>query len=387
MAQALTKFRPPDRHGTADTPLPAAPLRHVMHVLPGFGVGGIQVRLARIINALGPRFRHTVLSLNGDISCRERIDPAAAVTVEQAAPHGNLLARLAANANRIHATTPDLLATYNWGAIEWAMANRLRVGARHCHFEDGFGPDEAERPLWRRGVLRRVALARTEAVIVPSRSLEAIALRRWRLPESRVLYLPNGIEVGDFRQSAVGAPPFPHSDNEIVIGTVAPLRPEKNLGRLLNAFARLDNSATRLVIAGDGSERPMLEAMARRLGIADRVCFLGAVREPQCVLAFFDVFALSSDTEQMPMTVLEAMAAGLPIAAVEVGDVKHMVAPANRAFVVPRGETTLATALAALVADTGRRHALGRINRAHVTAVFPFARMVEAYARLFEGTA
>lgn len=385
MAHPLTIVRP-DWRDAADAPLPA-PSRHVMHVLPGFGVGGIQVRLARIINALGPRFRHTILSLNGDVSCRERIDPAAVVTVEQAVPHGNLLARLKVNAGRIHATAPDLLATYNWGAIEWAMANRMRVGARHCHFEDGFGPDEAERPLWRRGALRRVALARTEAVIVPSHSLEAIALQRWRLPESRVLYLPNGIEVDNFRQSAVGAPPFQRGENEIVIGTVAPLRPEKNLGRLLNAFARLDNRATRLVIAGDGSERPMLEAMAQRLGIADRVRFLGAVREPQRVLAFFDVFALSSDTEQMPMTVLEAMAAGLPIAAVEVGDVKHMVAPPNRAFVVPRGETTLATALAALVADAGRRHALGRINRAHVTAVFPFARMVEAYARLFAGTA
>ncbi|MGH6975916.1 MAG: glycosyltransferase, partial [Stellaceae bacterium] len=293
-----------------------------MHVLPGFGVGGIQVRLAHIINALGPRFRHTILSLNGDVSCRERIDPAAAVTVEQGMPHGNLLARLKTNARRIRATAPDLLATYNWGAIEWAMANRMRAGVRHCHFEDGFGPNEAERPLWRRGVLRRVALARTEAVIVPSRSLETIALRRWRLPESRVIYLPNGIEVGSFRQPVVGAPPFPRGDNEIVIGTVAPLRPEKNLGRLLNAFARLENRATRLVIAGDGSERPTLEAMAQHLGIADRVCFLGTVREPQRVLAFFDVFALSSDTEQMPITVLEAMAASLPIAAVEVGDVK-----------------------------------------------------------------
>lgn len=385
MAQPLTTPRP-DWRGAADAPLPA-PSRHVMHVLPGFSVGGIQVRLVRIVNALGPRFRHTILSLNGDVSCRERIDPAADVTVEQAVPHGTLVTRIKTNASRIRATAPDLLATYNWGAIEWAMANRMRAGVRHCHFEDGFGPDEAERPLWRRGVLRRVALARTEAVIVPSHSLEAIALRRWRLPESRVLYLPNGIEVGGFRQPAVGAPPFPRGDDEIVIGTVAPLRPEKNLGRLLKAFAQLDNRATRLVIAGDGTERAMLEAMAERLGIADRVRFLGAVREPQRVLAFFDVFALSSDTEQMPMTVLEAMAAGLPIAAVEVGDVKHMVAPANRAFVVPRGETTLATALAALVADAGRRHALGRINRAHVTSVFPFARMVEAYAHLFEGTA
>lgn len=385
MAQPLTMSRP-DWRGATDAPLPA-PSRHVMHVLPGFGVGGIQVRLARIVNALGPRFRHTILSLNGDISCGERIDPAAAVTVEPAVSHGNLLARLKADAGRIRATAPDLLATYNWGAIEWAMANRMHAGMRHCHFEDGFGPDEAERPLWRRGVLRRVALARTETVIVPSHSLEAIALRRWRLPESRVLYLPNGIEVGGFRQPVVGAPPFPRGDNELVIGTVAPLRPEKNLGRLLTAFGRLDNRTTRLVIAGDGSERPRLEAMAQRLGIGDRVHFLGAVREPQRALAFFDVFALSSDTEQMPMTVLEAMAAGLPIAAVDVGDIKHMVAPANRAFVVPRGDTTLATALAALIADAGRRHALGRLNRAHVTAVFPFARMVEAYARLFEGTA
>lgn len=385
MAQLLTKSRP-DWRGATGAPLPA-PARHVMHVLPGFGIGGIQVRLTRIINALGPRFRHTILSLNNDVGCGERIDPTAAVTIEPAALHGNLLARLKTGADRIRATAPDLLATYNWGAIEWAMANRLHVGVRHCHFEDGFGPDETERPLWRRGILRRIALARTEAVIVPSHSLETIALRRWRLPESRVLYLPNGIEVGDFRQPVVGAPPFPRGDNEIIIGTVAPLRPEKNLGRLLTAFARLDNRTTRLVIAGDGSERPTLEVMAQRLGIADRVFFLGAVREPQCALRFFDIFALSSDTEQMPMTVLEAMAAGLPIAAVEVGDVKHMVAPANRAFVVPRGETTLATALAALVADAGRRHALGQINRAHVTAVFPFARMVEAYARLFEGAA
>jgi len=89
----------------------------VLHVLPGFGVGGIQVRLARIVNALGPRFRHTILSLNGDISCRERIDPTAAATVEQTAPRGNLLTRLNANAVYINAAAPDLLATYNWGAI------------------------------------------------------------------------------------------------------------------------------------------------------------------------------------------------------------------------------------------------------------------------------
>src|SRR5215469_8801014 len=106
MAQPLTMSRP-DWHGAADAPLPA-PSRHVMHVLPGFGIGGIQVRLVRIVNALGPRFRHTILSLNGDVSCRERIDPTVDVTVEQAVPHGNLVTRLKTNADRIRATAPDL---------------------------------------------------------------------------------------------------------------------------------------------------------------------------------------------------------------------------------------------------------------------------------------
>ena len=384
MAQTLTISRP-DAAGGSHTPLPAGASRHVLHVLPGFGVGGIQVRLARVANALGPRFRHTILSLNGDTSCRERLDAALDVVVEHVAPRRGLLTRLDASARRIRRAAPDLLATYNWGAIEWAMANGLLVGARHCHFEDGFGPDEIDRPLRRRGMLRRLALMRSDAIVVPSHTLERIAVGRWHLPASRVVYLPNGVELGNVNGSAADAPLFTRRDDEIIIGTVAPLRPEKNLGRLLAAFARLDDQSTRLVIAGDGSERAALEVFADALGIADRVLFLGAVAEPQRALALFDIFTLSSDTEQMPMTVLEAMAASLPVAAVDVGDIKHMVAPANRTFIVPRGEVMLASALAALVADAGRRHAIGRLNHAQVGGKYPFARMLEGYARLFEG--
>ncbi|MDE2167157.1 MAG: glycosyltransferase [Alphaproteobacteria bacterium] len=384
MVEALT-MPPPDASGGIRAALSGLASRHVLHVLPGFGVGGIQVRLARVINALGSRFRHTIISLNDDLSCRERLDSGVDVTVEEAPPQGSLLARLGANARRIRAAAPDVLATYNWGSIEWAMANQLLAGRRHYHFEDGFGPDEIDRPLRRRGVLRRLSLARADAVVVPSHTLEQIAVSRWHLPASRVIYLPNGVDLGAFSPASPEPPLFARRHDEIIVGTVAPLRPEKNLGRLLAAFARLDAPTARLVIAGEGRERPVLEAFAEALGIADRVRFLGAVREPQQAMAAFDIFTLSSDTEQMPMTVLEAMAAGLPIAAVDVGDIKHMVAPANRAFIVPRGEAMLATALAALVADAGRRHAVGRLNRVHVGGKYPFARMVDGYARLFEG--
>ena len=87
----------------------------------------------------------------------------------------------------------------------------------------------------------------------------------------------------------------------------------------------LDTSLpVRLVIAGDGAERATLEQFAQELGISDRVVFTGHML-PEAVLGSFDVFALSSDTEQMPNAVLEAMAARLPVASVDVGDVKDMV--------------------------------------------------------------
>jgi glycosyltransferase involved in cell wall biosynthesis len=384
MVEALTIDRP-DGPERADAPLPAQAPRHVLHVLPGFGVGGIQVRLTRVINALGLRFRHTIVSLNGDVSCRGRLDPALDVAVEDGTPGGNLLVRLGISARRIRAAAPDVLATYNWGAIEWAMANQLLAGRQHYHFEDGFGPDEIDRPLRRRGMLRRLVLTGADAVVVPSHTLERIAVGRWRLPASRVVYLPNGVDLDAFSDTNPTTPLFLRRDDELVIGTVAPLRPEKNLGRLLAAFARIEVPSARLIIAGDGSERPILEAFAGALGIADRVLFLGAVRESQRALKLFDIFTLSSDTEQMPMTVLEAMAAALPIAAVDVGDIKHMVAPGNRTFIVPRNEAALATAITDLITDAGRRHALGRLNRVHVGSKYPFARMVAGYTRLFEG--
>ena len=119
-----------------------------------------------------------------------------------------------------------------------------------------------------------------------------------------------------------------------MIGTVAPLRPEKNIGRLLRAFAVLECSRPlRLVVAGDGGERGSLERLAAGLGIADRVIFTGQVA-PESVLGTFDIFAMSSDTEQMPNALLEAMAASRAIAAVDVGDVKSIVCEDNREFIV-----------------------------------------------------
>jgi glycosyltransferase involved in cell wall biosynthesis len=170
----------------------------------------------------------------------------------------------------------------------------------------------------------------------------------------------------------------------LVIGTVAPLRPEKNVGRLLRAFSMLDNSlAVRLVIAGDGIERRPLERLAAERGITDRVIFTGQVA-PESVLGTFDIFALSSDTEQMPNALLEAMAASRAVAAVDVGDVKSIVCDDNREFIVARDDGPAFTAaLTRLLRNPQARDALGAKNRRRAITEYSQERMFSAYSQIF----
>jgi glycosyltransferase involved in cell wall biosynthesis len=296
-----------------------------------------------------------------------------------------VLRNLAYSALALRRLRPDLLLTYNWGAIEWAAASRFSPVSRHLHLEAGFSLGEADSQIPRRVLFRRWALARCELVVVPSRQLEDLAHRVWRLPVSRVAYVPNGADTARFATPVLdGVPGFTRRPAEMVIGTVAPLRLEKNIGRLLRVFAMLKSAhPLRLIIAGDGGQRAPLEGLAAELGVADRVIFTGQVL-PEAVLGTFDIFALSSDTEQMPNALLEAMAASRAIAAVNVGDVKNIVCEDNREFIVDRDDATaFAGALTRLLSDPGRRRALGCANRQRVVTEFSQERMFSAYSQIF----
>jgi glycosyltransferase involved in cell wall biosynthesis len=137
------------------------------------------------------------------------------------------------------------------------------------------------------------------------------------------------------------------------------------------------------VIVGDGPERPALQALAENLGVASSTTFAGHLEQTPRAYRGFDVFALSSDTEQMPLSVLEAMAAGLPVAATDVGDVAAMLAEANRPFVSALDDTALAAAIKTLLERPELRAALGAANRARAERDYDEATMVRGYAALF----
>jgi glycosyltransferase involved in cell wall biosynthesis len=113
--------------------------------------------------------------------------------------------------------------------------------------------------------------------------------------------------------------------------------------------------------------------------LADRVIFTGNCPAPEKLLPCFDVFALSSDTEQMPLSVLEAMAAGRPIASTDVGDVAAMVADENRPYVAERSTERLARSIEALIKDPSRATAIGAANARRTREQFAQQRMFERF--------
>lgn len=349
----------------------------LLHVYPTFAVGGAQARFVAIANHFGQRWRHVIVAMDGVTTCRERLDPGLDVELlDPGVVKGDTLGNLRRFRAVLQAQRPGCLVTSNWGSIEWAMA-ATGTGIRHVHMEDGFGPEERTQQIPRRVWTRRVVLWRRE-ILVPSRVLYRMATETWRLPSRRVHYVPNGIDLTRFAPRRAGRA------GELVIGTVAALRAEKNIARLLRAVAAMRYVA-RLVIVGGGPERGMLEALAGELGIADRVCFAGHQADTAGFYDEFDIFALSSDTEQMPLSVLEAMGSGLPVVSTDVGDVSGMVAAENRDLVVPQEAAALAAALDRLAGDDALRATLGTANRRKAEQDYSDETMFQTHARLYEG--
>ena len=166
---------------------------------------------------------------------------------------------------------------------------------------------------------------------------------------------------------------------------MAPLRAEKNLQLLIQAVATLAaETPVGLLIAGDGPERSRLETLAQGLEPALPVVFLGHIEDVARTLSMIDIFALTSQTEQMPLSVLQAMAAARPVVSVDVGDVKEMVSPDNRPFIVPRGDTQgLSRAFEDLLGDERKRRKIGQSNAAWLREHYREDAMIEAHARIF----
>jgi glycosyltransferase involved in cell wall biosynthesis len=359
---------------------------HVCHVFSTFGRGGVELRTASTIGALGSRYRHSILAQDGDFTAAAAIDPR--VDVQLVPPPPGLRGRPdpLAIGRLLRWLAPDLVVTYTWHAVPGLIGGLLARVAPIVQVEAGFGSDEAVQRKRRRLLARRVLLKAVVATIVPSRWLERVALAEFGVPRQKLVRIPNGVDTARFRPGRDPCWRLAHGipAQAMLFGTVAVLRAEKNLDLLLRAFARAALPEAWLVIVGDGNCRADLVRLSRELGIASRVRFAGDVQDPVPCYASFDAFVLSSSTEQMPNALLEAMAVGLPALCTDVGDCREMLGLDGRQVVPPADEVSYAAALRELAGCTGLRQALGRANRQRCLAQYSLERMVERYAQVYQ---
>ena len=205
----------------------------------------------------------------------------------------------------------------------------------------------------------------------------------------RVIY--NGIDPGpktdpvtrSARRSELGVSP-----DTFVVGTVARLDPVKDLGTLLGAAARIARDRPILVVViGDGPERARLESTAQDLGLASSVRFLGRRDDARTWLWACDAYANSSISEGVSLTILEAMAAGLPVVATSVGGTPEVLDETCGRLVPARTPAAFAAALLSLARNPEARSAVGRNARARVESRFSLDRMVRQYADVYRAVA
>ena len=364
----------------------------ILHLHSSFNPGGQETRTVRLMNHFGDQAEHTVLSAVPDaFGAADLIDKRVKVAFPKDAapslagmPGMGRYRKLAAYMKKFH-----LVLGYNWGSMDGVMARTLLGQAMGLppliHHEDGFNHDEIDRLKKRRNWFRTIALQRAHTLVVPSKTLEKIARTAWHQPAEKISRFPNGIDTAHFNRKAQrGAfPGFVKRDGEVVVGTIAGLRTVKNLPRLVRAVAAAGPNV-RLAIAGEGPERGAIFAEAERLGIADRVVMPGFLRDPARYIGLFDIFALSSDSEQYPISLVEAMASGIPAVSTDVGDVRNIVAKENQPFIIGRDdENGLAKAIATLAANPKLRNEISDANRAVAFSQYDEETMFARYRQLY----
>ena len=172
------------------------------------------------------------------------------------------------------------------------------------------------------------------------------------------------------------------------MGVASGFRPVKGVDVVIRGFARMAASSpgALLVLAGDGPERPRLESLARELGVADSVRFMGVRSDMESVLPAFDLFALCSHSEGFSNAILEAMGMGLPVVATRVGGNIEMVEDGVSGYLVPPGDDpALGERLLALARDPALRRRMGEAGRRWVLETNAREVVFHRFRELYEG--
>jgi len=367
--------------------------RLVVHLVYSLGVGGLETLLVDCINRMpAERYRHAVVCLTGYTDFATRISQPGVELYALDKPPGLGLATHGKLWRLLRRLRPAILHTYNLAALEYAFTAAMAGVPVRIHAEHGRDAGDPQGLNPKHNFLRRRLVPFVDRFIPVSEDLQRWLKNVVRIPAAKTQFIRNGVDTDRFAaagQAAATGSPWGPSD--FVIGTVARVQDVKNHRGLVEAFVRLrellpaQREHLKLSIVGDGPLLPALREQVAQAGLQDAVWLPGARADIAALLHTFSVFCLPSLAEGTPVSMLEAMACGLPVVASRVGGIPEVVSDGEHGFLPPAGDReALALALARYAADPALRRAHGAAGRARVQSGFSMATMLSDYTALYD---
>jgi glycosyltransferase involved in cell wall biosynthesis len=365
--------------------LPAAEQRRtVMHITWSLVAGGAETYALTVASGLDRRRYRAILC---------GIDQGGALEPEirrQALPFhimnrrpGIDLALMRRMYRLLRSERVDVIHTHHFNQLFYSVIAARLLGIRIIHTEHSIEAYKKRRLRW---ALRFLSLF-CDRVTAIGEDGARVLREQVKIHSRKLEIIRAAVDLSRFQHDRAQARlALGLSDADRVAVIVARLYPEKNHALLLAAFAQVvaQLPQAKLLIVGEGTEQAIIETEIRRHGLAEHVRLLGVRRDVPMILAASDLFALTSDREGLPIALLEAMAASLPIVATSVGDVPLVVRHNHNGLLVERrSEPELASAILRLLADDAARVAMGKAGRKLVESDYSLEGMVRRHEALY----
>lgn len=373
-----------------DMTAPARPLR-ILHVILSLGVGGAEKLAYDMITrlpAVGCQGSAVCLQMRGALADRLQ---AAGVPVHFRPRRPGLDLGLIAWLRRIiERERIDVVHAHQYTPLVYAVLASLGQSRVRVVYTE-HGRILPERRRWKRRLINPLLARRVDHLVSISHSTREAMARYDYFPAERIEVIHNGVDLAQLgkpidpaaKRRELGLP-----EAGRIIGAAARLEEVKNLPLLLRVFRRVldQRPETLLLIAGIGSLEATLKAEAARLGLGEQVRFLGLRFDLPELYQLMEVFLLTSFTEGISITLLEAMASRVPAVATDVGGNGEVVVEGETGYLLPlEDEAGLAARVDGLLADPESARGMGMQGRARVEREFCFTGMLEAYLGRYRG--
>lgn len=364
----------------------------ILHVVGSLQIGGLENILINIINNTNPEiFEHSICCINRSGPMARRIEKHIIIHEMKKGGKADYLLPIKI-LDVIRKDNPDIVHTRNWSAIDGIIAAALSRNRKIIHDEHGRDCGDPKGLNIKKKIIRNVLDRYVDRYVVVSDELRDWLNTFIGIQNRKIVRIQNSVDTRIFsppvdkgrEKIAVGLPA-----NSCIVGYVGRLDPVKNLEMLMKSFLRVimdahSDKQILLVITGSGAEEEKLKKTTHEWNLDGKVFFLGESSNVNEYMRAMDIFAISSIAEGIPLTLLEAMASGLPVVATRVGGIGEVVQDKESGYLVDSGDDRgFAEKLEKYISDESLRECHGRKGRELVVKLYSLDNMIRQYENLY----